>query len=539
MKKIFFILTFIISLQGYTQVNVQDSLALVTFYNSTNGPNWTCGCNLNWLNTPVNQWQGVTVENGRVTKLIIVASMSCTEGCSMSGSLPVEIGNLIKMTDLYLAGNQNLTGPIPAEIGNVDSLKNLNLSRTGINGSLPPSLFNIPNLQALHLNQTGLSGSIPPEIGNAHNLYYLDLNSCNFSGTIPPEIGNDTLLTTVSINENNLTGSIPPEIGNLKSLINLGLYNNFLSGSLPAGIGNLQFLYSLFLGRNLLTGSIPLEFGNLANLHELALDNNQLVGKIPITINQLNNLQMLYLNNNNFTDSLPDAIGAFPSIHNISINNNQFSYIPDFSSVPWYISALEVENNKLEFDDIEKNISLAGTADTFTYSPQDSVNISIDTTVALNSLLQLQTIVGGLNNNYQWYHNGTQITGATDSILTLTVTPVETGNYTCQITNTIVTGLILWRKRIHVGIITSILNENIENFCSVINNNGIVYINMNKTQCGDLLIQLNDISGKELFSDILPEGNCCYNFSTLRYNTKSFVLFIGNENINYKKIIVN
>ena len=47
------------------QINIQDSLALVDLYNSTDGPNWTR--NDRWLSEyPVSTWYGVTVYNYRV-----------------------------------------------------------------------------------------------------------------------------------------------------------------------------------------------------------------------------------------------------------------------------------------------------------------------------------------------------------------------------------------------------------------------------------------------------------------------------------------
>ncbi len=68
MKKLilFFITTFLFLLpqKAEAQVPVQDSLALVAFYNSTNGANWTN--NTNWLNGQVSTWAGINVNLGRV-----------------------------------------------------------------------------------------------------------------------------------------------------------------------------------------------------------------------------------------------------------------------------------------------------------------------------------------------------------------------------------------------------------------------------------------------------------------------------------------
>ena len=48
-----------------------DKAALIALYHSTNGPQWTK--NKGWLtDAPVSEWFGVTVEDGRVTKLELI-----------------------------------------------------------------------------------------------------------------------------------------------------------------------------------------------------------------------------------------------------------------------------------------------------------------------------------------------------------------------------------------------------------------------------------------------------------------------------------
>ena len=45
-----------------------DALALVSFYNSTNGDGWSN--NDNWLSaSPIDSWHGVTIDNNRVVSL--------------------------------------------------------------------------------------------------------------------------------------------------------------------------------------------------------------------------------------------------------------------------------------------------------------------------------------------------------------------------------------------------------------------------------------------------------------------------------------
>src|SRR6478735_12831338 len=86
------------------QVNVNDSLALIDLYNSTNGPGWSN--KINWLTTaPVSTWTGVSIVDNRVTVLNLYSS-------NLYGTIPASIGNLVKLKTLTLTDNQ-LNGAIP------------------------------------------------------------------------------------------------------------------------------------------------------------------------------------------------------------------------------------------------------------------------------------------------------------------------------------------------------------------------------------------------------------------------------------------
>ena len=156
-------------------------------------------------------WEGVTMENGRVVMLEFYA-------LGLTGAVPAEIGRLSALIMLSLGGNK-LTS-LPAEIGQLASLKEL-------------------------------------------DLWFNQLTS------VPAEIGQLTSLKELDLNRNELT-SLPAEIGQLTSLERLYLHDNQLT-SLPAEIGQLTSLHVLWLSRNKLT-SVPAEIGQLTSLRELCLD---------------------------------------------------------------------------------------------------------------------------------------------------------------------------------------------------------------------------------------------------------------------------
>src|SRR4051812_22997407 len=109
-------------------VDVNDSLALVDLYNSTNGQKWDN--NTNWLTTsPVRTWYGITVTNNRITRIDLGYN-------NLLGNLPSSIGNLKMLLRLSLNSNQ-LDGAIPASIGNLINLQWLFLASNTLSGNLP------------------------------------------------------------------------------------------------------------------------------------------------------------------------------------------------------------------------------------------------------------------------------------------------------------------------------------------------------------------------------------------------------------------
>ena len=294
---------------GQAQVAQEDSLALVAFYQATDGPNW--GDNTNWLTGPVASWVGVTVSGDRVTELSLQGSVNQPYG--LRGELPDELGNLTQLEVLDLGSNEltsvlpealsnlahlqqldlsnnNLTGTLLPELGNLYSLHHLDLSVNDFTGPIPSALGNLTNLQALGLFLNELTGEIPPELGNLANLTYLNLQANQLTGEIPAALGKLTNLTDLALSLNELTGEIPAELGSLTELTFLSLQLNALTGEIPAELGTLSQLLYLILDYNQLGGPLPPELGNLTRLTNLQLDSNSFEGSLPLSLTNLINL---------------------------------------------------------------------------------------------------------------------------------------------------------------------------------------------------------------------------------------------------------
>jgi Leucine-rich repeat (LRR) protein len=274
-------------------VNIQDSLALVSIYNSTDGPNWYY--KNNWLSGRLNSWQFVDVINGRVLHLNLNDN-------NLKGTIPVEVGNLENLTNLSISGNYKLEGTIPATIGKLKNLINLSFGGNRLTGGIPPELESCSNLLMLTFSGNKLTGSIPDAIGQLTKMEYLALNGNQFSG------------------------SIPAGIINLIYLKNLNLSNNKLTGTLPEYIGNLTMLKDLRINYNQFSGQLPESVWNLSNLENFAIDNNKFEGAISPGIGAFTKLIMLNLNNNNFT-SLPPEIGLLTKLSSLTAENNKIAGI--------------------------------------------------------------------------------------------------------------------------------------------------------------------------------------------------------------------
>jgi len=481
-----------VSLSGtatFAQGIAQDSLALMDLYNSTNGANWTN--KTTWLSAqPVSTWFGVTVAGNRVTQLNsinnnLIGALPTTignltsltsldlRGNQLSGAIPNAIGNLTNLTILLLGPNQlsgtipteifnlpnlnrlslgvnQLSGVIPTQIGNLTNLNDLNLGGNQLSGAIPAEIFNLTNLSSLHLGGNKLSGTISTQVGNLTNLTSLALSDNQLTGSIPKEIGKLTQLTGLSLGGNQLSGSIPTEIGNLTNLKSLILHRTQLSGAIPPEIGNLTNLIILWLHLNQLSGSIPAVLSNLTNLTDLHLHDNQLSGTVPSVLGNLINLQFLILSGNQLSGSVPTEIRNLTKLTEFWIQNNQFIDLPDLSPID-SLRILRIEQNKFTFEDIEPNLSAA--SQTFTYSPQDSVGTAQNRAVAPGSSLNVSVTVGGANNRYQWFKNGTSISGATNNAYSIAaVNLADAGAYTCRITNTVASALTLFSRPINVTI---------------------------------------------------------------------------------------
>ncbi|CAJ1804437.1 unnamed protein product [Sphenostylis stenocarpa] len=243
---------------------------------------------------------------------------------NFSGSIPVEIGKLVKLETLWLSNN-NLSGSIPQEIGMMTNLLQLDLSNDSLSGTIPPTIGNLSKLTQFYRYDNHLYGSIPNELGRLRFLLTIQLLDNNLSGPIPSSIGNLVNLDSIRLNGNKLSGTIPSTIG-----------------SIPPELSQATNLHVFPLSSNHLTGVIPKDLGNLTYLFKLSLNNNNLSGNVPIQIASLQDLDTLELGANSDLSCLDQMV----SLTSIDISYNQLE--GSLTNIPAFnIATIEaLRNNK-------------------------------------------------------------------------------------------------------------------------------------------------------------------------------------------------
>jgi Leucine-rich repeat (LRR) protein len=344
-----------VSMEDVVATDPATSSALMTLYDSTNGPSWSKS--YNWGNTSQSacRWYGVccnaTAEEfyhcpnpnwasgvftgSCCTPSGIVTNINLIEN-NLLGTIPSALSQLNDLQSLYLGYNQ-LRGTIPSQLGQLSALTTLDLFSNQLRGSIPSELGQLSAMIRLDLFWNKLSGTIPPELGQLSALEELSLSYNQLSGTIPSELEQLSALESLSLAYNQLSGTIPSELGQLSALNFLGLSNNQLSGTIPSELGQLSSLAHLVLSVNQLSGTIPSELGQLSVMEGLGLDTNQLSGTIPSELGQLSALAVLALEKNQLDGSIPSELGQLSALALLALAENQLS-----GSIPSELGQLSV-----------------------------------------------------------------------------------------------------------------------------------------------------------------------------------------------------
>jgi hypothetical protein len=202
-----------------------DSIALVSFYQSTDGDNWNT--NTNWLKGPVVSWYGIKTRGNRVSRIYLTDN-------NLNGTLPKNFTDLTGMERLYIRENENLIGPLPEDIGKMKNMTRIRMNNNGLTGSIPKTIGELQGLEQLLLSDNNLEGNLPEEVTNLKLLKELILSGNNLSGKLPVGISEmDFRLRVIDLSNNNFEGEIPSSLTNLKFLKSFDLSGNNFSNDIP------------------------------------------------------------------------------------------------------------------------------------------------------------------------------------------------------------------------------------------------------------------------------------------------------------------
>jgi Leucine-rich repeat (LRR) protein len=497
-----------------------------------------------------------------------ISNLSALSYLLLSGnklsSIPKEIGSLPVLQSLQLQKNQ-LTN-IPPEIANLSTLGHLDLSSNKLS-SLPDlsgltflyqlriysNYLDFGDLENARLNWANLSlneyspqAKIPLQFTDENNGIILSINVSGtnnayqwFKNDIPitNETSNSILITNISepntyyceisdLNFPDLTlisenVSLPAKVTKEEYDALVALYNstngnnwvnntNWLSDK-PVdewyGVETSNgFVHSLNLDNNNLDGTILSDIRYLSNLFVLSLNNNHLSGYIPKEIGYLNNLSYLGLSENQLRGMSSSYLSWMRNLKNLVLHDNQFTELPNFSLLTKYLNleTISVSNNRLTFEDIEPNIGVASID--FDYSPQDTVGQSNEIYTNLDNELKLVIEVGGEYNVYTWLKDGVEIVNSNNDTLTIeNFSSNDKGIYTCEITNTVSTELILVSHPIHV-MVTGFHDINKE-LAKIFPNpsTGQFYLNLREHPGKNAQLKLMNLSGKTIYLQKLKD----------------------------------
>ncbi|XP_027185089.1 LRR receptor-like serine/threonine-protein kinase GSO1 [Coffea eugenioides] len=274
------------------------------------------------------------------------------------GIIPREIGNWRFLQQLDLRFN-SLTGSIPIEIFNLSKLSVMSLLQNQLSSNLPSIFgYELPNLEYLFLGINHLSGALPSSISNSSNLRKVDIGGNKFTGPIPTSLGDLSHLVSLILYGNKLTGDstspelsfitsltkckdldldgnplnaiIPESVSNLStSLQQLSASNCKIKGSIPDGIGNLTSLILLDLSNNDLTGSLPVTMKDLQKLQYMDLSMTKLISRVPLHfLCALHNMDTMNLGQNQFMASIPKCFGNLTSLRHLNLSHNRLYSAP-------------------------------------------------------------------------------------------------------------------------------------------------------------------------------------------------------------------
>ena len=395
----------------------EDSLYLVQLYAQNGGEDWVGSKKTGWLSNLLRSWKGVTLTNFRV------GAVDLSEA-GLTGRMPTLTGNqLSNCTSFDVSGNRLI------DVTGVDGMSDLTSIKVEDNSldfadfesftrasryTLAPQKNLLGSIRLVQ--EEGQSVTMTRTVPGTDNTYQW----FNGDEEVIGQTSDQYALSNVLFEDE---GSYFVEVRNSKFadvVLRTEPYVIKVS-SLERDRIVLQEIYDMTNGDSWTNNSnwnssSPLNtwFGVLLN------QNNSRVIGIDLT-------------DNNLVGEMPVDLNTMTGLTSVSLSTNEIQSMPDMSEISG-LTTLNVSNNKLDFDDLEPNVSIAN----FSFENQGKIGIATFDTIKVGETFTFRVDAGGENNEYQWQFNGEDIVGA--NLDSLQVTDMEfskIGNYLVNIKNNV------------------------------------------------------------------------------------------------------
>lgn len=168
------------------QVREQVRKAMVEFYQSTNGDQWSN--NTNWCtDKPVEEWFGVMTNPGYPYVRHLYLS-----GNNLSGQLPGGdcLQRMVGLNSLNLWENQ-IGGTIPESLTHNFTTNGLLMDNNLLTGEIPATLFDLPYFNRFEVGENNLTGPIPANISHLmDDAFLINIAGNDLSGEVPETVVN-------------------------------------------------------------------------------------------------------------------------------------------------------------------------------------------------------------------------------------------------------------------------------------------------------------------------------------------------------------
>lgn len=317
--------------EGYS-INEDDSLALVAYYEATNGDQWVD--NSGWLtDDPLWSWVGIeevanVAGDGEPADWRVIVIDMPRNNMTVPGPLPAQLADLEYLEDFKADVNLHI-GSLPVELANLERLQFLLVRTNLFTGEVDWDTFaQMPVMEQFRIRQNYFSGPLPEVLGEngewpALQRFYVDDN--RFTGSIPDVDPDMTTLVRVYLHNNQLTGAIP-DWSNLEDMEYYRIANNDLDeGPIPSWIYSAwgETLIRFQIHNTNRTGSIVPEFTNMTTLEQFVIGGpgdtigeGETMDDIP-DMSVMPSLRRITFTGGGWTGELPEWVGNVANIEDV------------------------------------------------------------------------------------------------------------------------------------------------------------------------------------------------------------------------------